>query len=318
MANVTTVDVTTFLGADKFPLKENDVYGLVETIASQNIRSAKSTNRIVDGFYDYDVTDGSVIEEAVVEMAKKQDFIRQGNPDFSPKDAKLHVKYFNNWETSQFQTTTRKTDIKNIIANKGTGFDELVSEIIGTLTEGEGHEDYTKMRNIIANATVGKDCKADLFGGMVPSNAKGIIYCAREMYNALKATNNLGGVAYEYGVPVEDIRIAISESVLNLLDVTELANVFNLTKEELFGKLVVLPFDKAVAPTKLMVYDRKALGRGTRLYEYSQDIIGKGLYTNHYLTTDRCYFYNDLFKAMTLDVSKAVTSAKSTLLTSAE
>ena len=60
MANVTTVDVTTFLGADKFPLKENDVYGLVETIASQNIRSAKSTNRIVDGFYDYDVTDGSV------------------------------------------------------------------------------------------------------------------------------------------------------------------------------------------------------------------------------------------------------------------
>lgn len=318
MANVTTVDVTTFLGNDKFPLKENDVYGLVETIASQNIRSAKSTNRIVDGFYDYDVTDGSVIEEAVVEMAKKQDFIRQGNPDFSPKDAKLHVKYFNNWETAQFQTTTRKTDIKNIIANKGVGFDELVSQIIGTLTEGEGHDDYTKMRNIIANASVGKDCKADLFGGMVPSSAKGIIYCAREMYNALKATNNLGGVDYEYGVPVDDIRIAISESVLNLLDVTELANVFNLTKEELFGKLVVLPFDKAGTPTKLMVYDRKALGRGTRLFEYSQDIIGKGLYTNHYLTTDRCYFYNDLFKAMTLDVTKAVTSAKASLLASAE
>ena len=314
MANVTTVDVTTFLGSDKFPLKENDVYGLVETIASQNIRAAKSTNRIVDGFYDYDVTDGSVIEEAVVEMAKKQDFIRQGNPDFSPKDAKLHVKYFNNWETSQFQTTTRKTDIKNIIANKGTGFDELVSEIIGTLTEGEGHDDYVKMRNIIADETVGKDCRIDLFGGQVPSNAKGIIYCAREMYNALKATNNLGGVAYEYGVPVEDIRIAISESVLNLLDVTELANVFNLTKEELFGKLVVLPFDKAVIPTKLMVYDRKALGRGTRLYEYSQDIIGKGLYTNHYLTTDRCYFYNDLFKAMTLDITRAAASARSELL----
>lgn len=315
MANVTTIDVTTFLGNDKFPLKENDVYGLVETIASQNIRAAKSTNRIVDGFYDYDITDGSVIEEAVVEMAKKQDFIRMGAPDFSPKDAKLHVKYFNNWETSQFQTTTRKTDIKTIIANKGTGFDELVSEIIGSLTEGEGHEDYTKMRNIIANASVGVDCKSALFGGLVPSSAKGIIYCAREMYNALKATNNLGGVDYEYGVPVGDIRIAISESVLNLLDVTELANVFNLTKEELFGKLVVLPFDTEGAVSKLLVYDRKALGRGTRLYEYSQDIIGKGLYTNHYLTTDRCYFYNDLFKALSLDVSKAVTNAKSTLLT---
>ena len=315
MANVTTIDVTTFLGNDKFPLKENDVYGLVETIASQNIRSAKSTNRIVDAFYDYEVSEGSVIEEAVVEMAKKQDFIRMGAPDFSPKDAEMHVKYFNNWETAQFETTTRKTDIKTIIANKGTGFDELVGEIIGSLTEGEGHEDYTKMRNIIANASVGVDCKGALFGGLVPSNAKGIIYCAREMYNALKATNSLGGVDYEYGVPVDDIRIAISESVLNLLDVTELANVFNLTKEELFGKLVVLPFDTEGSVSKLLVYDRKALGRGTRLYEYSQDIVGKGLYTNHYLTTDRCYFYNDLFKALSLDVSKAVTNAKSTLLT---
>lgn len=314
MANVTTIDVTTFLGNDKFPLKENDVYGLVETIASQNIRSAKSTNRIVDAFYDYEVSEGSVIEEAVVEMAKKQDFIRMGAPDFSPKDAEMHVKYFNNWETAQFETTTRKTDIKNIIANKGTGFDELVGEIIGSLTEGEGHEDYTKMRNIIANASVGVDCKNALFGGLVPSNAKGIIYCAREMYNALKATNSLGGVDYEYGVPVDDIRIAISESILNLLDVTELANVFNLTKEELFGKLVVLPFDTEGAVSKLLVYDRKALGRGTRLYEYSQDIVGKGLYTNHYLTTDRCYFYNDLFKALSLDISKAVTNAKSTLL----
>ena len=315
MANVTTIDVTTFLGNDKFPLKENDVYGLVETIASQNIRSAKSTNRIVDAFYDYEVSEGSVIEEAVVEMAKKQDFIRMGAPDFSPKDAEMHVKYFNNWETAQFETTTRKTDIKTIIANKGTGFEELVGEIIGSLTEGEGHEDYTKMRDIIANASVGVDCKSALFGGLVPSNAKGIIYCAREMYNALKATNSLGGVDYEYGVPVDDIRIAISESVLNLLDVTELANVFNLTKEELFGKLVVLPFDTEGDVSKLLVYDRKALGRGTRLYEYSQDIVGKGLYTNHYLTTDRCYFYNDLFKALSLDVSKAVTNAKSTLLT---
>lgn len=101
MANVTTIDVTTFLGNDKFPLKENDVYGLVETIASQNIRSAKSTNRIVDAFYDYEVSEGSVIEEAVVEMAKKQDFIRMGAPDFSPKDAEMHVKYFNNWETDR-------------------------------------------------------------------------------------------------------------------------------------------------------------------------------------------------------------------------
>ena len=317
-AEVTTIDVTTLVGSDKFPLLENDVYGLVETIASQNIRAAASSNRINDAFYEYDVTAGSVIEEAVIAMAEKQEFVNQGAPDLSPVDPTLYVKYFNNWEKAQFETTTRITDIRNIIANKGVGFEEVVSQIIGTLTEGEGHYDYTKERDIIANSNVGVDVSAALFGGKVPANAKGIIYCAREMYNAIKATNQLGNVPYKHATPVEDVRVAISESVLNLVDVTELANVFNLTKEELFGKLVVLPYDAEGDESKLLVYDRKALGRGTRLFEYSQDKIGKGLYTNHYLTTDRIYFFNGLFKALKLDVSQAVTAAKALLLTDAE
>ena len=114
--------------------------------------------------------------------------------------------------------------------------------------------------------------------------------------------------------PVNDIRIAVSESVLNLMDVVELANVFNLTKEELFGKLVVIPFDADYDTSKILVYDRKALGRGTRLFEYSQDVIGKGLYTNHYLTTERCYFYNGLYKALKLDISVALAGGISEVL----
>ena len=101
---------------------------------------------------------------------------------------------------------------------------------------------------------------------------------------------------------------------MNLIDVVELANVFNLTKEELFGKLVVIPFDTEYTTGRVVVYDRKALGRGTRLFEYSQDVIGKGLYTNHYLTTERCYFYNKLFKCITLDVSTAIEAEKLNLL----
>ena len=109
--------------------------------------------------------------------------------------------------------------------------------------------------------------------------------------------------------PVDDIRIAVSESVLNLMDVVELANALKLTKEEVFGKLVVIPFDADYDVNKVLVYDRKALGRGTRLFEYSQDVIGKGLYTNHYLTTERCYFYNGLFKCLKLDIHEALAVA---------
>ena len=72
---------------------------------------------------------------------------------------------------------------------------------------------------------------------------------------------------------------------------------------------MVIPFEadsQDYNPARIVVYDRKALGRGTRLFEYSQDVIGKGLYTNHYLTTERCYFYNPLFKCVSLDVTSAL------------
>ena len=323
MAQVTTVDVTTLIGSDTFPVNANDVYGLVETIATQNIRAVKSSNRIEDAFYDYVVENGTVIEEAIIAMAEKQTFVKTGAPDLSPKDPTLDVKYFNNWEAKQFQTTIRRSDIRKIIADKGTGFDEVVSAVLATLSEGEGYDDYKAMRDILNDKTnVGYDMSAvgGIFANKTPKNMKGVIYCMREMYNALKATNKIGldsttGIAQ--ATPVEDIRIAVSESLLNLMDVVELANVFNLTKEELFGKLVVIPFEASATDYdagRIVVYDRKALGRGTRLFEYSQDVIGKGLYTNHYLTTERCYFYNKLFKCITLDVSTAIEAEKLNLL----
>ena len=309
MAQVLTIDVTSILGSETFPVNANDVYGLIETIAVQNIRAVKSSNRIEDAFYDYVVENGAVIEEAIVEMAEKQAFVKSGNPNLAPKDPTLAVKYFNNWEAKQFQTTIRRSDIRKIIADKGTGFDEVVSVILATLSEGEGYDDYKAMRDILQNNAIGFDASLSIFGDKHPKNMKGVIYCMREMYNALKATNKVGLDAQDgvlQATPVEDIRIAVSESVLNLIDVVELANVFNLTKEELFGKLVVVPFDNDFNSESILVYDRKALGRGTRLFEYSQDVIGKGLYTNHYLTTERCYFYNGLFKALRLDIHEAL------------
>ena len=317
MATVTTIDVTTLLGSSDFPVNVNDVYSLIETICVQNIRGVKSSNRIEDAFYDYVVENGTVIEEAIVKMAERQNFVKTGNPNLSPKDPTLAVKYFNNWETSQFQTTIRRNDIRKIIADKGTGIDEVVSAILDTLNQGEGYNDYKAMRDIIKNASVGFDANTLVFGDKHAKNIKGLIYQMREAYNALKATNLVGlddQVSFAQATPVEDIRIAVSESVLNLMDLVELASVFNLTKEELFGKLVVIPYDADYDKFKVLVYDRKALGRGTRLYEYSQDVIGKGLYTNHYLTVERCYFYNGLFKCLAIDAQEAVEAGEASVL----
>lgn len=303
-------------GSATFPATANAFLDAVETIAQQNIRAVESTNLIEDAFYEYEVDDGKVIEEAIIEMAEAQAFVptaEGAQPDLSPLDPKLHIKYFNEWEEKQFKTTLRRDEIRTIIA-RGESAEAVASRIMGTLTSGEGDDDYTKMRVVIEDATVGVNAVTDVLGNKKPKNMKGIMYAIRKMFNAIKATNQKGGVPCKQGVPVEDIRIAISEDVLALIDMVELANLFNLSKEEILGKVVKLPYDANYTGTRVLVYDRKALGRGTRLFEYGQDILGLARYSNHGLTTSRAYFYNSLFKALALDVTDAVTSAEGEIM----
>lgn len=308
MATVNTIDITSLAGSEDFPVNYNDVMDCVETIASQRITNLLSANRLNDAFWFYDVTDGTVIEEAVIKMAEAQAF-NKSLPTFAPNDPTLYTYYFNNWDTKQFKTTVRRNDIRKIIANKGIGLDGVITRILDTLTQGEGHYSFTCGRNLLFQAPA-KDYSTILGG--VPKNMKGVIYAARDMYQHLKTDNDdLTAKQYVSATPEEDIRIAFSDKLLNLIDVVELANVFNLSKEELMGKLVVVPASDLPADQryKIMAYDLKAMGHGRRLYEYSQDIIGETLYTNHFLTTDDCWFFNGLFKAAELDCLEAATDA---------
>ena len=308
-------------GQNTFPTTANAFLAAVETIAQQNVRAVESTNKIEDAFYEYDVKDGKVIEEAIIAMAARQAFVPTANgvqPDLSPLDPALYIRYFNNFEENQFKVTKRPDEIRAVIA-RGMSEEELAAEILATLTAGEGDYDYAQMRAIIEDTTtpVGVDASTALFGGDSPVSAKGIMYALRVMFNAVKGTNTIGlpaGVSTKQGVPVEDIRIAISENVLALIDMVELASLFNLSKEEILGKVVMLPYDSSYSGSRILVYDRKALGRATRTFEYGQDNLQLARYTNFGLTTSRAYFYNPLFKCLSLDVSSAVAAEVANLI----
>lgn len=308
------VDITGALGSDKFPVNYNDKTGVIECLAAQNIRALKSTNRLDDAFYFYDVTNGTVIEEAVIEAAKGQAFDKDAF-DRAAKDPVIHAKYFNNWESQQFQTTKRTNDIRKILANKGTGLEEVVTEILGSLTEGEGSYTFNRERTCLIESPV-VNYRSKLGG--VPKDMKGVLYALRDMYNHVRCDNSdLTGIVYQSSVPDADIRIAVTTKILNLIDVTELANVFNLSKEELFGKLVVVDVDdlaESGAWYRAVVYDHKAMGHGRRLEEFGEEPVKKGLYTNYYLTIDDCFFYNPLFKACYIDCADAAAAAKATIV----
>lgn len=304
--------VTPVNGSVTFPATPNSFLAAVEAIAQQNVRSVVSTNKIEDAFYEYDVKDGKVIEEAIIAMASAQTFTPTATgvqPDLAPLDPSLYIRYFNNFEEKQFKVTKRPDEIRAVIA-RGMSEEKLAAEILATLTAGEGDYDYSQMRAIIEDATtpVGIDAASTLLGNKTPQNAKGIMFALRVMFNAVKATNSVGlgaGISTKQGVPVEDIRIAVSENVLALIDMVELASLFNLSKEEIYGKIVMLPYDANYAGTRILVYDSKALGRATRTFEYGQDNMQLARYTNFGLTTSRAYFYNPLFKCLSLDVATA-------------
>lgn len=315
---MTLEELQSIIGTDAFPTNVNDVYNLIETIAIQEIRAVQSANRLIDATFDYDVENGQVIQSAVIEMAKSTAYDKNAY-DRAPKDPTVHVRYFSDYKNTQFETTIRRDDIRRIIANRGVGVEDVIAQIISTLTSGESHEDFIDTRDLILNDFVPDYSK--ILGG-TPKNLKGVIYAARNMYNHLKSDNSdlTEGAgtenAYVSSTPAQDIRVAMTESLMNLIDVVELANIFNLTKEELFGVMVVIPDSDLPAEKKykVVVYDRKAMGKALFTYDFTQEPVAKGRFLNQYLTVSRCYFYNELFKACQLDCTEAAQLALGDIL----
>lgn len=301
--------------ADTFPANKNKFLEAVETLAIQNIKAVRNSNTIEDAFREYPVVNGEIIEEALIKMADGKSFapVAEGaSPDLSPLDPKLAVRYFGGWEALQYKTTLRYDEIHKILTSGKTA-DDVAAEIDSTLTEGEGFTDYGKMRKIIEEEAVTKDCSTDVFGSKHPKNMKGVIAALRIMYNKIRATNSVSDVPFAHGVDADNIRIAISYKALAYIDIVELANVFNMSKEDILGKLVVLPDDENYDGSKVLVYDVSHLGRGTRIYEYAQEDLKTNRYVISTLNTEKTYFADDLFKALGLDISAAITAAEGDL-----
>lgn len=316
MSTITTTDVTTNAGSDVFPVRDSAFYKAVETLVYQGIKAVKSTNPLVNAFYDYPVGDnGRVIEELIFELASEKAFVptaEGAQPDLSPLDPKAHVKYWNNWERKQFKTTIRDEEIDRMLL-RGKSPEDVASSIIETLTQGEGYADMVNECNMFVPANF-TDAKTELGGA--PLNMKGVLYAIREMASMVHQTNNLGGVPCKMSVDLDDIRIAVPSSVKSLIDFTELANVFNMSVEEIKGHFVELPLHAGglVDENKIFVYDVHHLGRAVKYRKFGTDVFDTLMYRIYALNTEKIRLVNGLAKGLFLDVTEAVTAAKASII----
>lgn len=308
--------VTPVNGSDTFPANENSFYEMVETLAIQDIKNLVSTNRLEDAFFYYDLTEsnGATIEQALINAAAGED-VDKTKCLMEFKDPSLIVRYFNNWNLKRYSATVRREEIRKVL-NKSMSVEDVEGKIINTTTQGRDRADFKNGRNLILNTTF-PDYSTTLGG--TPANLKGIIYAIRDMYDTVRTENTLfQSTGWEMGVAEDDIRIAVSSKLLNLLDVGELAQILNLTKVELFGKLVVIPVSDVDKSQwyKVLVYDRHALIHGRRLQymdnEKCASVVGARTF---HLFDEYLWAYSPLFKAAQLDVTTTATAELAKLIT---
>lgn len=306
------------VAGENYPLTINDFYNIAEPVIAQELRGAKLKNNLSDAdavyFIDGKELTGQVVESSIVAAAQARGF-NPNDHSLAATDPTVYTVYANSYENYQFAHTVRKDDVRRVIADKGASQDDLIFAIVNGLSEGFNSWDFKNRRKLIFESPV-PDYSANL-GNQVPKTMRGALYAARDMYNHIIANNSdLTGEAFESSCPREDVRIALSTKLMNLIDVVEMAHIFNMEKEELFGKLVIVNMDDLPSSQwyKIVAYDRHAMNVCEFLYDYSQDIVGRGRYTNHYLTASEMYFYNNLFKACAIDASAAATSGLTDLL----
>lgn len=314
-------------GSNTFPAQANEVLTLIETLATQSIEAAKSGNPLRASIPMEDIGNGKVLEKAVIELAKDYAYDKDALPftEDDEFDPSLVVQYFNKYEERQFATRIRRNEIRKVLMKERTA-ESVVASILATLTEAEGYYDLQQTLQIF---TKGAFVDYANIGGTA-KDMDGVLILIRDAYNHLIETNkDATAISYATRADANDVRIFLPKRVANVLDVTKLANLFNLEKADLMGRIVALPdtiYDVALADTTtaanadklrntVFVADIKALICARRVYEYTQDWNGKAIYTNHYLTTETLYGFCKLFKAVKLDCSAAVNAQLTTHVT---
>ena len=281
---------------------ENTFINDVEKFAKRTVELARSTNPLNDAFPEIDVENGTDVEKMILKMAKSYDFDPTAALGWAQKDPEALSLIFSEWNGKQFEATYREEEWRKVALN-GESAEDVGALVADTMTEGEGYEDFLNLQIPFVNPQSFADYRA--ISGRAPADMDGVLYMARDMYHHITATNadSNKGFEFENTCPESEARIVMSSKLLDLNDVTKMANIFNMSKADFIGKLIIFNADNVPEAQRyyISVIDRRAIVRGKRLFRISKDVSGRGLFVNFFLTISRLYGICHLFKGVQLD-----------------
>lgn len=287
-------------GSEQLTLDYSPNYAMVEKIARQMIRSVETNNPLA--WVDKGMVDNGVaVEDAVLNLASSYGWVdntQNGANVDAPSYPTFNVRYFKEWNGKQFKTTTADSQLRKVLRGDMSPV-EISQRIVGNLTESENYEDYTAIKGLLEDGVTAGNIKP-VVAEAVSVDAN-LITMIKDTVDDFQFVNkNYVGADYSIGTrtPFDRIHIVMPYKVYNKLNVDVLASLFNLEKAELLNKITLID-----SGDKVFILDEFGVGRWTRLFRYTQRYVEDGLYLNSWLTVDRMYTSNPLFKMAYIPVS---------------
>ena len=299
-------------GADYEPTTITELGGMIGKIAYSVIRE-NTANDALAVFDKMPVNKGDTIEEAVVQMAESLAYDEDGEDALKREDSvKFAVKYFKNWTRKKFKKTVDVPQLRKVL-EKDIDVADVTSKIVSSMTEGDKHEKYLNVRDLLAWGRQSADggtgavlVRAETVNYDTTNNAidyKGLLVAMRDAFSGMKFVNtSFNSISLKRRTREEDIYVLIPYTLKNRIDINDLASAFNLDKTDIKGRIIEIDSASVGGYDYVYIVDKHAILDFTRLYEMMDEKNADGLFWNYYLHTDRLYALSPLFDACYIKV----------------
>lgn len=266
-----------------------NVLGPIEKIARQAVFNVIADDRL-SPLEKGALNNGADVEQIVVQLAESTAYNPDSVTNFSANNPNLAVRYFKAHTERTYKVKVADKEIRKI--RLAGSEEDIAGMIASSLTNGYIQENYEAIRDMFEDSDI-RDTAVTLSATVEKNDYKAILLAIKNAVSGMTFVNDdYNGAGIRRRTRLDDIVILMPYTVKNAIDVNELAGVFNLSKDELPGRMIEI--DSANADF-IYILDRNAAQIYTFYYgmESARNIDGK--YTEFNLTVDKMYALSPLF-----------------------
>ena len=280
----------------------NEIYGAIEKIGKQVIRSAiNDESNPLNLFEKGGIDNGVAVEQLIIQMVEGQAWDKNGTTTLDKRAVEYAVRYFQELTETQFSTTVQKSEIKKILTN-ASSVEDVVGRMVGILAASENFDKYEKLKALLA-----EEASADVVGTGADTDGKAILKMddvntpesalavIKDLVKGFKfVSNKYNRAGIKRGTYADNIVIVMPYTVRNKIDIEVLAGVFNLSKAEMEARIVETDAEDG----EIYILDKDLVVCYTKDYDMTSQLNGQGRFMNYFLTVERLYGCSPLFNGV--------------------